>query len=312
MLPSFLLSLREGLEAALIIGIVLGVLYKIQRPDLKPVVWGGAISAIILSIAAAVLLKKLGAEFEDTAEEIFEGVAMLLAGGILTWMIFWMRSHADTFKTDLEANVHQATLRSGMGAIFILGFLSVAREGLELVLFLVAAQMTSDGLQTLLGALIGLGTAILIGWIIFATTRNLSLKRFFQVTNVLLILFAAGLVAHGIHEFNEAGIIPPIIDEDSISEDIKNVKEFEILIDEGGQYRVNGRALIDTRMRTLQAAIYKESSGDTTLPMIITADAQAAHQDVVRAMDAAGKMGFVHLSITTRQPANQSGRPGDG
>jgi high-affinity iron transporter len=212
MLPSFLLSLREGLEAALIIGIVIGVLHKIQRPDLKPFVWGGAVSAIIFSIAAAVLLMKLGAEFEGKAEEIFEGVAMLLAAGILTWMIFWMRSHADTLKTDLEANVHQATLRSGMGAIFILAFLSVAREGLELVLFLIAAQMTSDGMQTLLGALIGLGTAILIGWTIFATTRSLSLKRFFQVTNLLLILFAAGLVAHGIHEFNEAGIIPPIID----------------------------------------------------------------------------------------------------
>ena len=212
MLPSFLLSLREGLEAALIIGIVLGVLHKIQRPDLKSVVWGGAVSAIILSIAAAVLLKKLGAEFEGKAEEIFEGVAMLLAAGILTWMIFWMRSHADTLKTDLETNVRQATLRSGKGAIFILAFLSIAREGLELVHLLVAAQMTSDGLKTLLGSLIGLGTAILIGWTIFATTQNLSLKRFFQVTNLLLILFAAGLVAHGIHEFNEAGIIPPIID----------------------------------------------------------------------------------------------------
>ena len=166
-----------------------------------------------MSIAAAVLLIKLGAEFEGTAEEIFEGIAMLLAAGILTWMIFWMRSHADTFKIGFRStDVHQATLRSGMGAIFILAFLSVAREGFELVLFLVAAQMTSDGLQTLLGALIGLGTAILIGWIIFATTRSLSLKRFFQVTNVLLILFAAGLVAHGVHEFNEAGIIPPIID----------------------------------------------------------------------------------------------------
>ncbi|KAA1188224.1 biopolymer transporter ExbD [Pseudohalioglobus sediminis] len=77
----------------------------------------------------------------------------------------------------------------------------------------------------------------------------------------------------------------------------------EILIDESGRYRVNGQGLVDNRMRTLQAAIYKISAGDTTMPMIITADAQAAHQDVVRAMDAAGQMGFVHLSITTRQPA---------
>jgi len=80
-------------------------------------------------------------------------------------------------------------------------------------------------------------------------------------------------------------------------------KQIEILVDEAGGYRVNGVELVDKRMRTLQAAIYKESTGDTTLPMIITADAQAAHQDVVQAMDAAGQMGFVHLSITTRQPA---------
>ncbi len=82
-------------------------------------------------------------------------------------------------------------------------------------------------------------------------------------------------------------------------------KQIEILIDEAGQYRVNGQGLVDSRMRTLQAAIYKLSAGDTTLPMVITADAQAAHQDVVMAMDAAGQMGFVHLSITTRQPAGQ-------
>ncbi|MEM9257059.1 MAG: biopolymer transporter ExbD [Pseudomonadota bacterium] len=84
-------------------------------------------------------------------------------------------------------------------------------------------------------------------------------------------------------------------------------EEIEILVNEGGGYRVNGQALVDTRMRTLQAAIYKESSGDTTLPMTITADAQASHEDVVRAMDAAGQMGFVHLSITTRQPVSTAG-----
>lgn len=84
-------------------------------------------------------------------------------------------------------------------------------------------------------------------------------------------------------------------------------EEIEILIDEAGSYRVNGQSLVDGNMRTLQAAIYKISAGDTTLPMIITADAQAAHEDVVRAMDAAGQMGFVHLSITTRQPEERSG-----
>ncbi|MEZ5502621.1 MAG: biopolymer transporter ExbD [Halioglobus sp.] len=90
-----------------------------------------------------------------------------------------------------------------------------------------------------------------------------------------------------------------------------STKEIEILVDEGGGYRVNGEALVDRRMRTLQAAIYKISAGDTTLPMTISADAQAAHQDVVRAMDAAGQMGFVHLSITTRQPAGEPDSRGD-
>ena len=86
-------------------------------------------------------------------------------------------------------------------------------------------------------------------------------------------------------------------------------EKIEILIDEGGRYRVNGQGLVDGRLRTLQAAIYKISAGDTTLPMIITADAQATHENVVRAMDAAGQMGFVHLSITTRQPSEEQGSP---
>lgn len=89
-------------------------------------------------------------------------------------------------------------------------------------------------------------------------------------------------------------------------------QQIEILVDESGSYRVNGRALVDARMRTLQAAIYKESGGDTTLPMIITADAQSAHEDVVRAMDAAGQMGYVHISITTRQPSEPAAPSGDG
>lgn len=212
MLASYLLSLREGLEAALIIGIVIGALHQIKRPDLKPTVWIGVTSAVIVSIAAASLLTILGAEFEGRAEEVFEGFAMLTAAGVLTWMVFWMRSHAATLKLDLENDVRRAAIKGGIGALFLLAFLSVAREGLELVLFLTAAQVSSGGTLTLLGAVLGLGTAVLLGWILFATTRRLPLKSFFKVTNVLLILFAAGLVAHGVHEFNEAGVIPPVVD----------------------------------------------------------------------------------------------------
>jgi high-affinity iron transporter len=212
MFPSFLLSLREGLEAALIIGIVLGALSQMKRSDLKSAIWLGAGIAIAVSLVGAVALTFLGAKFEGRAEEIFEGVAMLMAAGILTWMIFWMRGHARTLKQDLESNVRRATLNGGMNALFALAFFSVAREGLELALFLVAASAATDAMQTIIGAVAGLGVAVVLGWLLFTTTRRLSLRSFFRVTNVLLILFAAGLVAHSVHEFNEAGLIPPVVE----------------------------------------------------------------------------------------------------
>jgi len=182
------------------------------RPDLKPVVWAGAGSAVFASIAAAVLLTLIGAEFEGRAEEIFEGFAMLAAAGLLTWMIFWMHGHARSLKSDIEDDVRLATFRYGGKALFILAFLAITREGFELVLFLGAARLASDSLQTLIGAVLGLGIAVFLGWLLYASTRRLNLRQFFRVTNVLLILFAAGLVAHGVHEFNEAGLIPPVIE----------------------------------------------------------------------------------------------------
>ncbi|GAB4418435.1 MAG: FTR1 family protein [Anaerolineales bacterium] len=212
MLPSYLLSLREGIEAALIIGIVLGALRKMRRTEFAPAVWMGVVSAVLLSIAGGVALTLLGLSFEGAAEEIFEGITMLLAAGVLTWMIFWMSRQARTIKGDLENEVHQAAFKGGKRALFMLAFLAVMREGIELALFLAASTFATNAQQTLLGAILGLGTAVLLGWSLFASTIRLDLRRFFQVTGFLLILFAAGLVAHGIHEFNEVGWIPPIIE----------------------------------------------------------------------------------------------------
>jgi high-affinity iron transporter len=212
MAASFLLSLREGLEAALIIGIVLSALHKMNRPQLRPAVWRGAGSAIVLSILAAFILVRLGAEFEGRAEQIFEGIAMLVAAALLTWMIFWMQRQASGLKSKLESDVHLAAFRGGERALFMLAFLAIGREGFELALFLTASTFASSAIQTLVGAAAGLAVAVFLGYLLFATSRRLSLKRFFQVSNVLLILFAAGLAAHGVHEFNEAGLIPPIVE----------------------------------------------------------------------------------------------------
>lgn len=219
MLPSYLLSLREGLEAALIIGIVLGALRKIRRTDLAPALWLGTLIAVGFSILAAVLLTLFGLSLEGGAEQIFEGFTMLLAAGILTWMIFWMSGQARYLKGELEDGVNKAAASTGERAIFWLAFVAVAREGVELALFITAAFFVGGNeniglntIQTLAGVVLGLGTSILLGWSLLATTVRLDLRRFFQVTGLLLILFAAGLVAHGIHEFNEINWIPSIVE----------------------------------------------------------------------------------------------------
>ena len=219
MLPTYLLALREGLEAALIIGIVLGALAKIRRNDLALAVWLGTLSAVGISILTAVLLTSFGMSLEESAEQIFEGITMLIAAGILTWMIFWMSKQARFLRSELEAGVNKAAASTGKRAMFWLAFIAVVREGVELALFITAAffagdqsQLMTNIIQTLAGTILGLGTAALLGWTLFATTVRLDLRRFFQVTGLLLILFAAGLVAHGVHEFNEVGWIPAVVE----------------------------------------------------------------------------------------------------
>jgi len=219
MLPTYLLSLREGLEAALIIGIVLGAVTKIRRTDLSPAVWLGTLSAVVVSILTAVLLTSFGMSLEARAEQIFEGITMLIAAGILTWMIFWMGKQARFLKSELEDGVNKAAATTGKRAVFWLAFVAVVREGVELAIFITAAffvgdktQTANNEIQTLAGTILGLGTAALLGYTLFATTVRLDLRKFFQVTGILLILFAAGLVAHGVHEFNEVGWIPPIVE----------------------------------------------------------------------------------------------------
>jgi len=221
MLAIYLLSLREGLEAALIIGIVLGAVTKIRRKDLSPAIWLGILSAIGVSILTAILLTTFGMSLRDPYEAMFEGITMLIAAGILTWMIFWMGKQARFLKSELEEGINKAAATTGKRAIFWLAFIAVVREGVELALFITAAffagnqaqvASVSNVVQTLAGTILGIGTAALLSWTLFATTVRLDLRKFFQVTGFLLILFAAGLVAHGVHEFNEVGWIPVIVE----------------------------------------------------------------------------------------------------
>jgi high-affinity iron transporter len=128
-------------------------------------------------------------------------------------MIVWLKKQSGSMGKRLEADVNKASqLLGSRTALFGLSFLAVGREGFELALFLTAIQMTAHGFQTILGAILGLVVAAVLGWVMFSSSNRLSLRYFFGITNILLVLFAAGLLAHGVHEFNEAGLIPPMIE----------------------------------------------------------------------------------------------------
>ncbi|MBA4383542.1 MAG: iron permease [Anaerolinea sp.] len=212
MLPGYLLALREGLEAALIIGIVFSVLAKMEQKEFGRTVWLGVFTAIFVSLATALILNRIGMAFEGRGEQIFEGTAMFLAAAILTWMVFWMRKQSNVIKNKIELKVEKSIEGQGKGAIFLLAFLAVVREGIELVLFLLAIRLDTDPFQQLLGAIFGLASAVLVGMILFSSTRKLSLTHFFRATNFLLALFAAGLVGLGVHELNELGWVPAVIE----------------------------------------------------------------------------------------------------
>ena len=212
MLAGYLLGLREGLEAALIVGITFGVLSRMRRAELAGSAWLGVAAAIIVSVFAAFVLFSVGARLEGRAEEIFEGLTMLLAAGILTWMILWMGVQGRQVQLGLEREVQQAVVRRHASAIFVVTFLAVVREGIETALFLSAAAFQDEQVAVVLGGLAGIATACALGWGLYRATIRLSVRRFFQVTGFLLLLFAAGLFSHAVHEFVTAGLLPAIVD----------------------------------------------------------------------------------------------------
>ncbi|MBZ0301120.1 MAG: FTR1 family protein, partial [Anaerolineae bacterium] len=164
MLATILIAFREGLEAALIIGIVFGYLKRTGQQRYYRSVWAGALSAVLASIAVAVAIQAVGAELEGQAEQIFEGVTMILAVAVLTWMIFWMRTQARSIKSTLEHELEQAVGKNQHRGLMMVAFFAVFREGVETALFLSAASFAASGENTLLGTLIGLAVAAAIGY----------------------------------------------------------------------------------------------------------------------------------------------------
>ncbi len=209
---AFVITLREGLEAALIVGIVLAYLGRIGARRGARYVWWGLGLALAVTGVTGGLVGALALRLEEDALELFEGGAMFLAAAVLTWVIFWMKRQAASFRLHLQAQVDRA-LAAGNGlALGLLSFTAVTREGLETVLFLTGgAGMASSPTAYWLGAALGLLAAAGLGYLAYAGTARLPLQAFFSVSGLLLIVFAGGMVINGIKEFQEVGLIPPLV-----------------------------------------------------------------------------------------------------
>ena len=207
---SFLITSRETLEAALVVGVVMAYLTKTNNSQYKKTVYYGIVFGVVLSILAAIAFTLLSGGFEGRAEEIFEGFTMLFASALLTTMILWMMKQGNIAKhieSKVAAHIRKSSYNSTYAyGLFALIVVAVLREGIETVLFFGALNYTSG--ISFIGASLGVLTAIGIGYLFFIGSKKINLKKFFTITSILLILISAGLVAHGIHELQAAALIP--------------------------------------------------------------------------------------------------------
>jgi high-affinity iron transporter len=198
---SFLITLREGLEVSLVLAILISYLVKSGRSSDVGAVWKGSGIAALFCLVGGIAFNIFVGEFEGKSEQFIEGTIAILAASVLTWMIFWMRKHARSMGADLRAQVDAATTQK---AIMTIAFVAVLREGLETVLFLISAETaSSSGTSVVLGGLLGLVVAAVLGRLVYLGGNKLNLALFFRVTGILLLLFAAGLFGKFFHEYRE-------------------------------------------------------------------------------------------------------------
>jgi high-affinity iron transporter len=208
MLPTFVIGLREGLEASLIVGIIAAFLIQRgERRALRPM-WLGVGAAVALCASVAIVLQVVGESLPLRQRAVMEGVLSLMAVAGVTYMIVWMRRHSRELKGQLEAHAAHALLTGSVVALVGMAFFAVLREGLETAIFMLAAfQSTTNTVATGLGAVLGVGSAVGLGYAIYRGGVRINLSRFFRVTGFVLVLVAAGLLSTAVHEFAEAGVV---------------------------------------------------------------------------------------------------------
>ena len=206
MLPTFIIGLREGLEAALIVGIVAAFLAQQGRSDALRNVWIGVGAAVVLCLAIGIGLNALSRELPQQQQERLETVIGLIAVGFVTFMIVWMRKHAKDLKGELEGHAAEALAEGSAWALVFMAFLAVLREGFETAVFLLATfQNSTNKLAGGMGAVLGVLTACVLGWLIFRGGLKINMNRFFRVTGVVLVIIASGLVMGALRTAHEGG-----------------------------------------------------------------------------------------------------------
>lgn len=221
MVSNYLIGLREGLEAALVVSILLVYVSRTNRLGLRRWIGFGVVSAIVVSVLVALILETISQDLGENAEPAFAGIVSFAAVAFVTWMIFWMRRSARTISTELREQLDDADLSGGHIAVAAMAFVAVIREGVETAMFFWAASQASGNIAgSILGLVLGLATAVALGWGIYRSSASINLPKFFRVTGILLVFVAAGVLSYGIHEFQEIGWIPG---EDDVLLDLSGV-----------------------------------------------------------------------------------------
>lgn len=209
MLSNYLIGLREGLEAALVVSILLVYLVRTDRASMRRWVTFGVAGAVLASVLVALILETISKDLSATAEPAFSGIVSFVAVAFVTWMIFWMRRSARTISTDLRTQLDDAALSGGHIAVAAMAFVAVIREGAETaVFFWAASQASGNTAASIAGLVLGLATAVSLGWAIYRSSASINLPKFFRVTGILLVFVAAGVLSYGIAEFQEIGWLP--------------------------------------------------------------------------------------------------------
>ena len=208
MLANFLIGLREGLEAALVVGILIAYLRKIDQGARTKVIWAGVFAAIAASIAFGSIFTISSVNLEGDSEKWVSGTLSLIAAALITWMVVWLSKKARFLKAELEGSIDRA-IATGTASLFALAFFAVGREGLETAIFIWNGALATDSTTSILvGTFLGLALSVFLGWLLYLGALKLNIAKFFRYSGLALIIVAAGMLSYAVHEFQEVNFLP--------------------------------------------------------------------------------------------------------